>query len=331
MKIRGVCYDAGAYLWMNWRPRFVLEEVGREMQIIKEDLHCNAVRITARDHGRLKSSSEAALEAGLDVWYSPTLWDRGPEETLRHLERGAAIAESLRERWPDRDVVFVSGGELTLFMQGIVAGKSLSSRMSGPGLMEAVKSGAHNASLNGFLRRAKEGIRAAFRGKVSYASLVWEGVDWSLFDYVGVDHYRTEGMGERYLEMLKPSFSNGKPVVVTEVGFATTRSGIGGKGKGMLGSAGLEGNIVDSASQFFHYRLPLLGPARQAEAEGRVRPRRGVAGGDAERDAHAPRRSRGRGRLRFDLRVSDQPLQRRPAPRRRHGWDGAREVLRRGT
>jgi hypothetical protein len=59
--------------------------------------------------------------------------------------------------------------------------------------------------------------------------------------------------------MLKPLFSYGKPVVNTEFGYATTREGIGG-GAGFLSSAGLGGQqVVDTKSQFFHYKIPLVG------------------------------------------------------------------------
>jgi hypothetical protein len=45
MRRRGVCYDVGRVMWgQNWRPEFSLEEARRELQIIRDDLHCNAVR-----------------------------------------------------------------------------------------------------------------------------------------------------------------------------------------------------------------------------------------------------------------------------------------------
>ena len=46
MNRRGVCYDAGRVMWgQDWRPEFSPGEVRRELEIIKSDLHCNAVRI----------------------------------------------------------------------------------------------------------------------------------------------------------------------------------------------------------------------------------------------------------------------------------------------
>src|SRR6266705_657818 len=43
MNRRGVCYDAGRVMWgQDWRPDFSPVEMHRELEIIKNDLHCNA-------------------------------------------------------------------------------------------------------------------------------------------------------------------------------------------------------------------------------------------------------------------------------------------------
>ncbi len=66
-------------------------------------------------------------------------------------------------------------------------------------------------------------MRQAFHGPLTYASLVWEAVDWSLFDFIGIDHYRAARIKDRYVDMLKPFFAIGKPVVITEFGCRTYR------------------------------------------------------------------------------------------------------------
>jgi hypothetical protein len=257
MKIKGVHYDAGAVSPFNWRPDFDIPTVRREFEIIKNDLHCNAVMIYAQDIGRVTAASQAALEQGLDVWFAPILWDKSPQETLEYIKKGAAAAEPLRAQYPDR-VVFCLGGELTLFMKGIVEGKRLTDRMSSPKLISTIKSGQHNKPLNDFLTIANSAARSVFHGQVTYGSLVWEKVDWSLFDYVGVDHYRSTKIEDKYIEMLKPSFSYGKPVVNTGFGYATTHGGP--LETGFLKSAGGGGGqIIDFRSQYFHYKIPALG------------------------------------------------------------------------
>jgi len=257
MNRKGVSYDVGSVMGFNWRPNFRPEQVRRELQIIKDDLHCNAVRISGKDLGRLSLAAGHAMDDGLEVWFYPTLWDRPPDETLQYLTKAASAAEEVRQKGGG-EMVFVAGGELTLFMQGILEGRKFSERLANPTLMAKVKAGEHNKPLNEFLAKANQAIRSVFRGKVTYASLVWEKVDWGPFDFVGVDHYRSTKLEERYVSMLGPSFEHGKPVVVTEFGYATTRGGIGDTGL-LLSSAGLEKSIINLYSQFFHYRLPVLG------------------------------------------------------------------------
>jgi hypothetical protein len=154
--------------------------------------------------------------------------------------------------------VFCLGGELTLFMKGIIEGARFKDRISNPKLFAVIKAGEHNKPLNDFLVKANSVVRPVFHGQVTYSSLVWEKVDWSLFDFVGVDHYRAAKIEDKYVEMLKPSFSYGKPVVNTEFGYETTHGGMGEVG--FLSSAGLGGQpIVDLKSQFLHYKIPVLG------------------------------------------------------------------------
>jgi hypothetical protein len=250
MKRKGVSYDVGRVLWGNWRPDYDPRVVRRELEIIRNDLHCNAIRLCAQDVGRLLATAEDALALGLEVWLSPELWNRDPDTTLAYLERAAAAAERLRDRWPDR-VVLLVGSELTLFMKGIVPGRSLDQRFQHPGFAAAVRSGDSGRRLNEFLARAVAVARAAFHGPLSYASLVFETVDWTPFDLVGVDHYRVSSLRDQYGEMLRPAFAAGKPVVVTEFGCRTFQ----GSEEAPIG---LGEDVVDYRSVYLH-RLPAVG------------------------------------------------------------------------
>ena len=256
MKIKGICYDVGAVMGFNWRPHFEPKVVHREIEIIKTDLHCNAVRISGLNIDRLTMAAGDALEQGLEVWLSPLMWDKSPEQTLAYITKAAKTAESLRQNYGHK-LVFVVGGESTLFMKSIIPGKSFVSRLRNPKLFSVIKSGEHNKPLNAFLSKANAEARKVFGGKVTYASLIWEAVDWSLFDFVGVDHYRAERIKDKYIDMLKSAFAHGKPVVITEFGCSTTHAGIGSEG--LLDPAGMGvKRIVDFKSQFLH-QLPLVG------------------------------------------------------------------------
>src|SRR5271170_837601 len=235
----------------NWRPVFDPKIVRRELGIIRNDLHCNAVSISALDVGRVVTASTAALEEGLEVWLSPLLWDKSEDETVAYLAKAAGPLEALRKQWPDKVVLSVAA-ESTLFMQGILEGKNIIQRLGNPKFRARIMAGEHNAPLNAFLGRAVAAVRKEFKGKLTYHSLIWEKVDWSLFDYVGVDHYRAKDIEEKYVEMLKPLFDSGKPVVVTEFGHGTYQS------DGKLAQVLLGGGDVDWKSQFFH-SLPVVG------------------------------------------------------------------------
>ena len=73
MQRRGVCYDVGRYLYGDWRKDYNRQTVHRELEIIRDDLHGNAVRICSRDLDRLAVASEDALRLGLEVCLSRAL------------------------------------------------------------------------------------------------------------------------------------------------------------------------------------------------------------------------------------------------------------------
>ena len=255
-------------MYFNWRPQFDSKTVMREIEIIKNDLHCNAIKITGLDIKRLIVTTEIALKQGLEVWLDPTVWNKKQDQTLAYTRRVAESAEKLRREYPD-NLVFVVGGELTLFMNGIVKGRNVTERLTNlktnykqqgnpseqVNFVERIsrmQSAERNTILRAYLQRSADSVRQVFHGKITYASLLWESVDWSLFDYVSVDHYRAERVKDQYAEMLKPAFEYGKPVVVTEFGMPTFQGA-------EINGAGLGGNIIDNMSLYFHYALPLIG------------------------------------------------------------------------
>lgn len=98
----------------------------------------------------------------------------------------------------------------------------------------------HNKPLNAFLAKANEATRQVFHGKVTYASAPLEAVDWSVFDFVCLDHYRDGRIKDFYGKRLKPYFAHNKPVVITEVGCCTYQ---GAEDAGAMGFM-----IVDQAN-----------------------------------------------------------------------------------
>ena len=66
MDIKGVCYDVGRQYndWFLTRQVFDPAATRRELQIIRDDLHCNAVHFQGTDIGRLTTAAAGLLPTG---------------------------------------------------------------------------------------------------------------------------------------------------------------------------------------------------------------------------------------------------------------------------
>ena len=252
MNRKGVCYDVGrVMLGGSWRPKFDPKIVQRELEIIKSDLHCNAVRICGLDIKRLVKATQFALDEGLEVWFSPEMWDKSQDETLEYITKASIEAEVLRKEWPGK-VIFSLGSELTLFMKGIVEGDNFFQRMNNPSFWQNIMSGAHNKPLNDFLERANKTVRENFHGDVTYFSVPFERVNWGNLDFAGMDLYRDERSKEIYDRILKYIPNVGKPVVIGEFGCCTY------KGAEMLGGNGFVISFAMMKKLYPNMALPKL-------------------------------------------------------------------------
>jgi hypothetical protein len=246
MRWKGINYDTGfAPVGDSLsRESFDSLQVRREMEIIARDLNCNAVRISGRDPARIALAAEYALAEGLTVWFAPFPTNLTAEELIPYFAACAQAAEALRQ--PPSHVVFVLGCEMSLFNSGFIPGATMQERMRAlmnPALLagQPVSPDESLRGFNSFLARAAAAVRERFLGPITYASGVWEQVDWSLFDIVGVDAYRDAGNRNVYREQLRAYAAHKRPVVVTEFGCCTYK---GAQDRGGLGWA-----IVDRAAQ----------------------------------------------------------------------------------
>ncbi|UQZ81428.1 hypothetical protein SK3146_00584 [Paenibacillus konkukensis] len=242
LRWKGIHYDVGTHTrsrHTSSRDTFDHDIVRREIELIRSELNCNAIRISGQDIERLTFAADCALEQGLSVWFSPAWIDATEPETLRYFAECAEAAEKLRLRSPEAEVIFVAGCELSLFMSGLIQGRTSFDRiqtMMKPWLLlkSTLVKGSFHKRLNRFLARATAEIRRHFHGPVTYASGSWENADWSLFDIVGIDYYRDAMNRSSYRDKLKAYFAYGKPVVVLEFGCCTYR---GAEDKGGYGWA----------------------------------------------------------------------------------------------
>jgi hypothetical protein len=238
MRTKGINFDTG-FLNKGTTTRVPFDSgvVRREMQIIRDDLHCTAVRITGGVPDRLEIAARHAADAGLEVWFCPFSNDLTPDELLALIADCAERAERLRQS--GARVVMCTGSEVSLFTTGFFPGDTLKERLAvitDPMRVRAAVPEVR-ARMGEFLRRAVSLVRARFGGPVSYASLPFEGVNWSLFDIIATDAgYRTAATRQSYPECMRAYVERGralgKPVAITEFGCATYRGAGDEAGKG---------------------------------------------------------------------------------------------------
>lgn len=235
MRRCGVTYDTGFLSeGASTHPDFDRERVYKEMSIIRRDLHCTAVRVTGGEPDRLEIAAQAAVAAGLEVWISPFTNDLEQEELLALLADCAGRAERLRAA--GAEVVMVTGAELMLFTRGFLPGETLEERLAALSQPDVIRPAFAKlpALLNGFLARAVEAVRARFGGRVTYAALPTEPVNWELFDFIAVDAYHSSEVAHLYADSIKKLAASGKPLVISEFGCTTFKGARGLGARGMF-------------------------------------------------------------------------------------------------
>lgn len=274
MRGKGITYDTGfitAGGSTSTHEPFDPDTVRREMRIIHDDLRCTAVRITGGHVDRLEIAATHAAAAGLEVWWSPFTNDLTTDDLLTVLASCAERAERLR--LAGAEVVLLTGSELSLFTVGFLPGATLHERLAllaAPQrlreLMPAVR-----ARLHAFLGQAVAVVRERFGGKISYASLPLESVDWTPFDMIATDAgYRSLEVADRYREGIRALVAQGrllgKPAAITEFGCTTHRGAadLGGRGDSIVAwgddgaPARLKGEYVRDEGEQATYLRELL-------------------------------------------------------------------------
>ncbi len=226
MKYKGITYDVGTeYTPGNFTvDGLPVERLMHDFSAIKNDLHCNSVRLYGKDIDKLSAAGDIALKAGLDVWFSPRLIDAGIADTLAYLQKAAKAAQLLKDNYPGQGVVFIIAGEATIDVAGFVEGHNLHQRIKN--LMKPaffIKNAlgikpAFQKQFDRFLNDAVSIVKNEFNGKITYASAMWEKVNWTLFDFVAMNLYKASFNASTFNKTLKSLFSNQKPVIITEFG-----------------------------------------------------------------------------------------------------------------
>lgn len=229
MRIHGIHYDVGIDTVEGavTRPDLPVEQMARELALIAEQLHANAVRISGKDAGRMATAAELAAERGLEVWLSPFLANGTANDTLALLRESADMAERLRRA--GTPVTLIVGLEMSGFVKGIIPGETVLERLELlfdparllPALMALGTD--PRTTMSAFIAELVDTARTRFAGPLTYGAGLWEEIDWSLFDLVGIDAYRDARNREGFGAQVGSYLQVGKPVVVTEFGCATFR------------------------------------------------------------------------------------------------------------
>jgi hypothetical protein len=225
MRGKGMTYDTG---FVGKRGtvthRFDPAVVKRELTIIRDDLHCNAVQIIGGVPERLALAAGYAADIGMEVWFSPYPLDLTGDEILSLFADCARRAELLRQR--DAEVVFVAGVELSIMNRGFVPGETLQERLgfllTRPERRQERLADA-GTRLNDFFTRAVPVIREHFRGRITYAAIPFERIDWTPFDIVSLELIRSAEVADRFREGVRSIVAGTKPVAITGFGTAAWR------------------------------------------------------------------------------------------------------------
>lgn len=245
LSMYGVVYDVG--LMFGGKnlsvSNFRKEQVVYDMSIIKHVLNSNTVRIEGENLDRLSIATEEAHKQGLKVLFNPWKMEADSATTVDYMIRASKVAEKLRLK--GADLIFVTGYEYTLFNRGVFPGDTFDKRIawlmklgSMPNPMEEIQ----GKKLNLILQSMASQVRKNYHGKIVYSSGAWETVDWTNFDYVGVDYYHNNESDEQYIEGLNRYKSIGKPVIVMEMGCCAYQGAAERGGNGFSVFKGVDSN-----------------------------------------------------------------------------------------
>ncbi|WP_269855496.1 hypothetical protein [Streptomyces sp. RPT161] len=238
MRRHGINYDTGfdPFGDESSRPHFDADAVRRDMAVIVNELHCDAVRVSGADPERLSVAAQAAAEAGLEVWFAPFPCNMAREQLIEYFAECARRAQRIRAT--GAEVVYVTGCEVSLFNPGFIPGDDLDARlnamMHSPSQWYTTELPAVIARLNTLLADVADEAHKHFGGPISYASGPWEHIDWTPFDIVGVDAYRAHYNEATFPDEVRGHLRHGKPVVATEFGCCTYRGAAARGGAGWM-------------------------------------------------------------------------------------------------
>jgi exo-beta-1,3-glucanase (GH17 family) len=256
IKFKGINYNAGIEYnsSINSNDKIDLKKLKEDLILIKK-LNCNTIRTYGSHIDKLIVYSEEMLKQGFNVWISPRLIDGNKKQTIKFIKKSSKEAEKLRKKY--RKVVFIIGNELLIDSKAVFDAPNLFNRVDILKSYLNFKSNLKNEvpklkkiykSMQKFVEKTDKTIKNFveilrietsnnFKGKITYASLPFEEINWNNFNIVGVNLYKNKWNADTYINELRKFKSHGKPVAITEFGTCPY--------KGSSKTGGSSFNIVD--------------------------------------------------------------------------------------
>lgn len=240
MKYKGITYDVGTEYTLGNLSRTGLtpEVIEKDIFEIKNNLNCNSIRIYGTRKHSLILATEIALKAGLNVWLSPRLINQNTQTTINFIQDIAKEVETFKSMYRANEIVFIVAGEATIDVKGFSEGETIYDRIQNiakPFFFIKKALGIkppYQKAFNNFLQQSFLAVREKFSGKISYASAMWEIVDWTIFDFVSINLYKASFNKSFFDKIIRKMKSKGKPLAITEFGCCTY---IGADKKGPTG------------------------------------------------------------------------------------------------
>ena len=275
LRAKGIGYDTGFNVTGARSQPLDAAVIRRELEIIRDDLHCTAVRLIGNDINQMEVAARHAASLGLETWINPYPYEATLDEARALLADAAVRAERVRRDPATRaEVVLVAGAELSIFTSGFLPGATMQDRTASllrrdDRTRELIK--AVPPAINDFLADVAKVIRKEFHGSVTYAAIPFEGVDWTPFDIISLDLSRSKEVAHVYQQgvrgLVAQGRTAGKPVAITEFGCTTYT---GAADRGAMGHeevvvydgatpVGLNGNLVRNEAEQSAYLRDLLG------------------------------------------------------------------------
>ena len=232
--IKGVMYDVGRRFMGEFGSPTSVEEMTEALEIIKNELGCNAIKVHGDYDDLLIKCAEMAIDRGFkEIVLNPRYMrirsgeDIDIADHMRLVIDLAKKAEELRVR-KNYPIVFCVGDELVDYVRGITNAASFSDRIAERDreLQKYGKDAPMLAQLNSWLLKIVESVRKEYHGTVTYASsqTTRNYIDWNA---LGVDiifphmYFSTSRNPVSFQREVIEMKRFGKPLWIAEFGCAT--------------------------------------------------------------------------------------------------------------